>query len=446
MIKARKFIFMLIITAIIGGIFTPQFASAESGKGGSTTVTFENPYRTNEKGYVECKQGDTLTFNAEIGGGMRGNGASAAGLTADKTNYRDMYTESATVISISVNRILHRGSISYNNPVVTVTLDTTNVPIGDYRLFFVHIWANSAIGGSAYFYVDISILTDTAPSLPNERPPVWAALKVNEAIRDHLVPQSMQSGYSQPTTRAEFCSLAVRLYEIVTGREISERTGFSDTNDIDVEKIAGIGIVNGVGNNMFAPDNDLTREQAATLLSRLMIAIGIPPESATARFSDNGAISAWALEAVGQMQASGIMQGEGDNRFDPKGSYTRAQSIYTIKTIYDIVMDSVVLPQIVMYAEFQTVPDFGAFAGAALSEKTVLDNVTSTTTYYYYDLSSHSASKSGEYIDLLIRIGFNERTPSGGWRFFIKGMAPNIVDVGIGTLYDKRVVMVTVIN
>ena len=169
-----------------------------------------------------------------------------------------------------------------------------------------------------------------------ETPSSWAADQVNAAIAASLVPQSLQLRYTQATTRAEFCALAVALYETVTGREITERQLFSDTNDINVEKMAALDVVNGVGNSNFAPNTELTREQAATMLSRLAAAIGDPLPQHTATFSDNGSIASWALEAVGQMQVTGIMGGVGENMFSPKGPYTREQSIVTIMRLYDI--------------------------------------------------------------------------------------------------------------
>jgi hypothetical protein len=123
----------------------------------------------------------------------------------------------------------------------------------------------------------------------------------------------------------------------VTGREITDRVTFSDTDDPYVEKAAAIGVVNGVGDNKFEPLARLTREQAATMLSRLANALGKPLETQDPTFNDSGTISPWAFDAVGQVQAAGIMQGMGDNLFSPKTPYTREQSIVTIMRLYEIV-------------------------------------------------------------------------------------------------------------
>lgn len=179
----------------------------------------------------------------------------------------------------------------------------------------------------------------TAPSIPADPsvdgPSSWAAEQVNTAIAAGIVPESLQGKYTQAATRAEFCALAVELYETVTGMEITQRTTFTDTTDENVEKMAGLGVVTGVGEGRFSPDGTLTREQAATMLSRLAAAMGSPLTMQAPTFADNTAISSWAFDAVGQMQGSGIMGGVGDNAFDPQGSYSREQSMLTMLRLYE---------------------------------------------------------------------------------------------------------------
>jgi len=172
-------------------------------------------------------------------------------------------------------------------------------------------------------------------AMASDEPSPWAAGNVYEAIAARLVPMNLRSNYTQAITRAEFCALTVTLYELVTGMEIYGRWSFSDTDDVNVEKAAAVGIVTGVGNDLFAPDEKLTREQAAVILSRFSDAIGnsIPMQDPT--FSDNDAISSWATTQVGQVQRSGIMAGVGNNRFAPKDPYTREQSIITVMRVYE---------------------------------------------------------------------------------------------------------------
>ena len=183
----------------------------------------------------------------------------------------------------------------------------------------------------------IVILNETITQLIQpEQPSSWATNDVNRAIHLNLVSQSLQSRYSQTITRAEFASLAVRLYETIRG-EITGRVTFADTNDVNVQKAAYIGIVMGVGNNRFDPNALLSREQAATMLSRFASAVGTPLNRVSATFADNSQIASWAIVEVGQIQAVDIMRGVGNNRFAPQDPYTREQSIITILRMFDFV-------------------------------------------------------------------------------------------------------------
>ena len=177
--------------------------------------------------------------------------------------------------------------------------------------------------------------TSTPGTVPNlDSADDWAKPGIISAIDAELVPSDLQSSYTQATTRAEFAALAVTLYEIFNG-EIEGRETFGDTSDVNVQKAAAIGVVNGVGDNNFNPTGGLTREQAATMLARLAKAAGKPIPPADPAFDDKAALADWAVEAVGQMQSTGIMGGVGDNMFAPSGTYTREQSIVTILRLYD---------------------------------------------------------------------------------------------------------------
>ena len=192
------------------------------------------------------------------------------------------------------------------------------------------------IGGSVGDLYSLRLSPSNEPITP-PIPSAWAVEQVNSAISAGLVPARLQSNYTQAITRAEFASLAVALYEEQRGT-ITGRSSFADAvGYIDVEKAAYIGVVTGVGDNRFAPNDTLTREQAAVMLSRLANAIGQPLPVQASTFADNASISAWAIEGVGSIQASGIMGGVGDNRFAPQELYTREQSIVTIMRLRDIV-------------------------------------------------------------------------------------------------------------
>jgi len=173
----------------------------------------------------------------------------------------------------------------------------------------------------------------------------WAVEYVERATSLGLVPPTF-TNLSLPITRAEFADLAVRLYENMIGSEITGRVSFSDTSDINVQKMGYLGIVLGVGDGYFNPYGEITREQAAVLLVRLFNAIysyldihlpamfDMPHLPST--FTDYEQISHWAFNGVAAAYAMGLMRGVGNNIFLPSGDYTKQQSIVTILRLFDI--------------------------------------------------------------------------------------------------------------
>ena len=172
-------------------------------------------------------------------------------------------------------------------------------------------------------------------ALAADTPSSWADADVEKAIAADLVPEHLRSDYSQPVTRAEFCALTVAMFEKYYGAEITGRRAFIDTDDESVEKAASIGVVNGVGDGMFDPGANLNREQAAVMLVRLADKARVPFADATASYTDYDTISPWAVNAVGQMQNAGIMDGVEDSAFAPNGDCTREQCIIMILRVYE---------------------------------------------------------------------------------------------------------------
>lgn len=110
-------------------------------------------------------------------------------------------------------------------------------------------------------------------------------------------------------------------YEAVTFTDVSKIDSYYES----VNFIAARGITNGVGNNKFGPQNNLTRAQFMVMLFR---AYGImPSENATSNFSDAG--NAYYTPYLAKAKALGISNGTGDNKFLPDNKIT-IQEIYTL--------------------------------------------------------------------------------------------------------------------
>jgi len=87
-------------------------------------------------------------------------------------------------------------------------------------------------------------------------------------------------------------------------------------------------IIQGSGNNLFAPNTSVTREQAAAMLYRYARLSGQTMRNTAAgkNFADEGNISSYAKNSVNLLVRQGILSGKPNNLFDPQGIVTRAEA------------------------------------------------------------------------------------------------------------------------
>ncbi len=111
---------------------------------------------------------------------------------------------------------------------------------------------------------------------------------------------------------------------------IQSNTSFTDTTgkwyDAVVTEMASRKIISGIGENMFAGDQNITRAEFAAILVR---ALGLPANG-TSIFSDVPA-SAWYSGAVATAVQYGLVAGKGDNRFAPDAYITRQEAIIMLQ-------------------------------------------------------------------------------------------------------------------
>ncbi|MBO7208918.1 MAG: S-layer homology domain-containing protein [Clostridia bacterium] len=101
---------------------------------------------------------------------------------------------------------------------------------------------------------------------------------------------------------------------------------FKDTNDVEVLKAFNIGITTGTSETTFEPAALLNREQAATMLTRAYSKEKVEFEK-PATFADDAQIDDWAQDSVYFMASKGIINGVGDNKFAPDDNCSREQAI-----------------------------------------------------------------------------------------------------------------------
>ena len=123
-------------------------------------------------------------------------------------------------------------------------------------------------------------------------------------------------------TRAEMAALLSNLMgleetESNPFRDVPEDAWYKE----DILKCVAAGIMKGVTPDTMEPETPVTREEAVVMLARVL---GIAESSQTSGFSDADQIADWAKGAVSALADLGIINGMGDNTFAPKMNITRA--------------------------------------------------------------------------------------------------------------------------
>jgi hypothetical protein len=135
---------------------------------------------------------------------------------------------------------------------------------------------------------------------------------------------------NEPLTRAMLVNV---LHRLAGSPQSSAATNFDDVDSgawyaAALAWVAANDLVSGYGHNLFGPNDNITREQLATMLYRYAGEKGYDLSAGAdlQEFKDAGSVSAWALDKVKWAVGSGLIRGKGDGILDPLGSATRAEA------------------------------------------------------------------------------------------------------------------------
>ena len=122
---------------------------------------------------------------------------------------------------------------------------------------------------------------------------------------------------------------AARFSDVKSGEWYTEAVAWASEN----------GIVNGVSDSEFAPDDNITREQMAAIIYRYIKFKGgdvsVGDNSNILSYDDAEDISEYAIPALCYVSGAGIMSGRTQSTLNPTGTATRAEAATVIMRIFD---------------------------------------------------------------------------------------------------------------
>lgn len=195
--------------------------------------------------------------------------------------------------------------------------------------------SGSSFGSGGSYYIPVGSQTPAAQyPFTDMAGSAWASDAVEYLYKAGIVngKTAVLFAPADSITRAEIVKMITEALKIGEG---TEEALFADVADDAwyapyIKRAASNSIVNGNGGR-FYPENLVTRQDAAVIIARCL---KLTSEEAPA-FSDTGDIADYAVSAVSSLAKAEIMNGVGNNTFAPKASLTRAEAaqlIYNVLT------------------------------------------------------------------------------------------------------------------
>ena len=133
-------------------------------------------------------------------------------------------------------------------------------------------------------------------------------------------------------TRAEF----VKMVNSIIDYDVQGTISYADVKSGDwyytsISIAQEIGYIAGYSKNQFGPNDNITREQAATILARAEY-LGENKEAAQ-KFSDKNTMSSWAVNSIGAASEAGYINGYENGSFKPLNKLTRAEAVTMLDNV-----------------------------------------------------------------------------------------------------------------
>nr|WP_286672297.1 cadherin-like beta sandwich domain-containing protein [Cohnella hashimotonis] len=177
----------------------------------------------------------------------------------------------------------------------------------------------------------LAALNQAAPQpLADVRADSWSAQAIQVAQQLGIVRGRSDGGFhgSDPITRAEFVAMVANALYLGSATSGSGSI-YSDTKghwaEPAIDALTAAGVVEGVGNGAFKPNQQISRAEISAILARLMVL-----DQTTEEINFPDTTYSWARAYIEQMAGADIVKGLDDGKFYPGAAATREQAVTMI--------------------------------------------------------------------------------------------------------------------
>jgi hypothetical protein len=290
--------------------------------------------------YTPAVQTEAATVVTATSAVLNGDITSDSGY--DVTDYGFLWGTSSSSLTNTLAVGTNNQSGAFTDTLSSLTAGTT---------YYFEAYATNSYGTAdgAVMSFTAGATTTTTTTTPPSTTPVFSDVSTSywgyDAISS-LSSKGIVSGYPDGTfkpnatiTRAEFATMLVKALGLDTTGTTGEFTDVTADSWYygSVNAAVSAGLASGMGNNLFAPNALITREQMSVMVTKAL-GTKAPTTDGTElnAFSDKSVVSSWAVSGMTEAVKAGIISGMTADTLAPQADATRAQAaamIYKMLTV-----------------------------------------------------------------------------------------------------------------
>jgi len=169
----------------------------------------------------------------------------------------------------------------------------------------------------------------------------WAKESIALLEENHVVNHKTDTTFepATPITRGELAMFMVRTLGL-SEKAATENFADVDPNAVYAKEVAvgkAVGMLQGVGDNKYNPESQITRQDLMTIVARALAIRANDSAAELAAFSDGSLVADYAKDTVAAMVFEGLVKGNADGTLNPLGNTSRAEAAVIMARIWEAI-------------------------------------------------------------------------------------------------------------